>query len=177
MSVNFRCKDDTWQNFGMKENQLYIPRTQDPFMIFFLGNLSLRPSCYNCHAKRYRRADMTIADFWGIEDVAPEIDDEKGISLIIARTGRGQELFDSIKGELIWKEVSYEDGVKNNASEYSSVNRPLQRDQFFMDAYSMSFRRLCNKYIYGPLWKRTGRKIKRALRYIFNMGGTGRNEK
>ena len=35
-SVNFRCKEDSWQNFGMKENNLYIPRSKDPFMIFFL---------------------------------------------------------------------------------------------------------------------------------------------
>ena len=43
-SVNFRCKDESWQNFGMKENYLYIPRIKDPFMTFFLSDLSLRPS-------------------------------------------------------------------------------------------------------------------------------------
>ena len=162
-SVNFRCKDDSWKNFGMRENKLYIPRTQDPFMVFFLGNLSLRPSCYMCHAKSYRKADMTIGDFWGIEKTAPEMDDGRGTSIIITRTEKGQELFDSVKSDMKWKEVAYEEGVRHNVSEYSSVDKPEIREQFFRNVNSMSFRRLCNKYIYGPLWRRVGRKIKHRM--------------
>lgn len=50
-SVNFRCKDQGWRNFGIKENQLYISKNQDPFMQMFLRNYCLRPACYQCHAK------------------------------------------------------------------------------------------------------------------------------
>lgn len=102
-SVNFRCKDESWQNFGMKENYLYIPRIKDPFMTFFLSDLSLRPSCYACQAKNTRMSDMTIADFWGIEEIAPEMDDGKGTSLIITRTNKGQNLFNSIEMDLRWE--------------------------------------------------------------------------
>lgn len=84
--VNFRCKEDSWSDFGMKENQLYISKNKDPFMRMFLSNFCLRPSCYECHAKNFKCADMTIADFWGIENVAPEMDDGRGTSLVIART-------------------------------------------------------------------------------------------
>lgn len=165
-SVSFRCKDDSWTDFGMKENKLYIPKGRDPYMFFFLKNFSLRPSCYECHAKFYKKADMTIADFWGIEDIAPELNDNKGTSLVITRTEKGQEFFDSIKSELIWKEVSYEDGVRCNPSEYKSITRPQERDNFYKYVNKMSFRRLSNKYIYGPLWKRTGRKIKHIVKRI-----------
>lgn len=48
-------------------------------------------------AKNTRMSDMTIADFWGIEEIAPEMDDGKGTSLIITRTNKGQNLFDSIE--------------------------------------------------------------------------------
>lgn len=170
-SVNFRCKDNSWDGFGMKENKLFIPRNQDPYMFFFLNNMCLRPSCYDCHAKQYKKADMTIADFWGIEEVAPEMNDNKGTSLVITRTEKGQGLFDSIKDSLIWKEVSYDEGVRCNVSEYQSVSRPWQRDNFYQDMNRMSFRRLTNKYIYGPLWKRTGRKVKRFVKKIIG-GGT-----
>lgn len=174
-SVNFRCKDESWQNFGMKENHLYIPRIKDPFMTFFLSDLSLRPSCYACQAKNTRMSDMTIADFWGIEEIAPEMDDGKGTSLIITRTNKGQNLFDSIEMDLRWKEVNYEDGVRHNVSEFSSVAMPQQRDSFFTDMNSMSFKSLSNKYIYGPLWKRIGRKIKHTMQYtISNPGETVR---
>lgn len=170
-SVNFRCKDDSWIDFGIKENQLYISKDTDPFMCMFLRNYCLRPACYDCHAKHYKKSDMTIADFWGIENVAPEMNDGRGTSLVITRTEKGQELFDSIKSELKWKEVSYEDGVKGNRSEYSSVARPQQRDTFFEDLDQLGFRKLSIKYIEGPLWKRAGRKIKRTIKKILRGGG------
>ena len=49
---------------------------------------------------------MTIADFWGIQAVAPEMNDGRGTSLVITRTDKAQEFFESIKSELKWKEVS-----------------------------------------------------------------------
>ena len=171
-SVNFRCKDDSWIDFGIKENQLYISKDTDPFMCMFLRNYCLRPACYDCHAKHYKKSDMTIADFWGIENVAPEMNDGRGTSLVITRTEKGQELFDSIKSELKWKEVSYEDGVKGNPSEYSSVARPQQRDTFFEDLDQLGFRKLSIKYIEGPLWKRAGRKIKRTIKKILRGGNS-----
>ena len=168
-SVNFRCKDDSWIDFGIKENQIYISKDTDPFMCMFLRNYCLRPACYDCHAKHYKKSDMTIADFWGIENVAPEMNDGRGTSLVITRTEKGQELFDSIKSELKWKEVSYEDGVKGNPSEYSSVARPQQRNTFFDDLEKMPFAKMEKKYaadIKVSLARKVMRKIKRTIKKI-----------
>ena len=82
IGVNFRCKDQGWKNFGMEEIQhdkkkVYIPSSQDSFMRMFLRNYCLRPSCYECEAKLVRCADLTLADFWGINFVAPEMNDNK----------------------------------------------------------------------------------------------------
>ena len=168
-SVNFRCKDDSWIDFGIKENQIYISKDTDPFMCMFLRNYCLRPACYDCHAKHYQKSDMTIADFWGIENVAPEMNDGRGTSLVITRTEKGQELFDSIKSELKWKEVSYEDGVKGNPSEYSSVARPQQRETFFEDLDQLPFEEMEKKYaadIKVSLARKVMRKIKRTIKKI-----------
>ena len=168
-SVNFRCKDDSWVDFGMKENQLYISKDIDSFMRMFLRNYCLRPACYDCHAKHYKKSDMTIADFWGIENVAPEMNDGRGTSLVITRSEKGQELFESIKSELKWKEVSYEEGVKGNPSEYSSVARPQQRDTFFEDLEKMSFEEMEKKYaadIRIPFSRKVVNKIKRTIKKI-----------
>ena len=168
-SVNFRCKDDSCIDFGIKENQIYISKDTDPFMCMFLRNYCLRPACYDCHAKHYKKSDMTIADFWGIENVAPEMNDGRGTSLVITRTEKGQELFDSIKSELKWKEVSYEDGVKGNPSEYSSVARPQQRETFFEDLDQLPFEEMEKKYaadIKVSLARKVMRKIKRTIKKI-----------
>lgn len=172
-SVNFRCKDDSWIDFGIKENQIYISKDTDPFMCMFLRNYCLRPACYDCHAKHYKKSDMTIADFWGIENVAPEMNDGRGTSLVITRTEKGQELFDSIKSELKWKEVSYEDGVKGNPSEYSSVARPQQRNSFFTDLEKLPFEEMEKKYaadIKVSFPRKVVRKIKRTIKKILGGG-------
>ena len=168
-SVNFRCKDDSWIDFGMKENQLYISKDTDFFMRMFLRDYCLRPACYECQAKRHRKADITIADFWGIQNVAPEMNDGRGTSLVITRTEKGQELFESIKSELKWKEVSYEEGVKENPSEYKSVTRPQQRDTFFEDLDKVSFEEMAKKYAADmkiPLKRRAVNKLKRIIKRI-----------
>ena len=173
-SVNFRCKDDSWTDFGMKENQLYISKDTDSFMRMFLRDYCLRPACYECQSKRYRKADITIADFWGIQAVAPEMNDGRGTSLVITRTQKGQELFESIKSELKWKEVSYEDSVRSNPSEYKSVARPQQRDTFFDDLDNLPFEEIKKKYaadIKVSLPRKVVRKIKHTIKKILG-GGT-----
>lgn len=141
--INFRCKDDSWTDFGMKEilagipqgevKQFYISKDKDPYMQMFLRDYCLRPSCYDCVAKKVKMADLTIADFWGVDNVAPEMNDGYGTSLVLIRTDKGVKAFEAICGEFELKEVTYEAGVKGNPAEYKSCLRPPQRDTFFKD--------------------------------------------
>lgn len=59
--VNFRCKDESWTNFGMKEiiqgkklKKKFISKDIDPYMLMFLRDYCLRPSCYECIAKKVK---------------------------------------------------------------------------------------------------------------------------
>ena len=155
-SINFRCKDDSWTDFGMKEildgipqretKKLYISKDADAYMKMFLRDYCLRPSCYECTAKKVKTSDLTIADFWGINNVAPDMNDGKGTSLVLVRTNKGNDILKEISDCLKIKEVSYEDGVKSNPAEFRSCVRPLQRDTFFDDMYNVSFEELEKKY-------------------------------
>ena len=91
-------------------------------------------------------ADITLADFWGIDRVAPEMNDGKGTSLVLVRTEKGKKLFQEILSNLKIKVVSYEDGVAGNSAEYKSVVRPSERDVFFDDMNRFSFEELKAKY-------------------------------
>lgn len=168
-SVSFRCKDLGWLNFGMKENQLFIPKEKDAYMQMFLKNYCLRPSCYDCVAKKVKLSDFTIADFWGIDAVAPEMNDGKGISLVLIRTEKGMKVFDVLKEQLNLKEVTYEDGIKRNPAEYVSSERPSQRDSFFSDMQNMSFEELEKKYVTHikvPLKITIKKIIKKVLNFV-----------
>lgn len=173
-TVNFRCKTDGWETYGMRENQVYIPKRQDPFMQMFLRNYCLRPSCYDCVAKKIKMADITIADFWGIDKVAPEMNDRKGCSLVLIRTEKGKQLFERIRKKLKIREVSYEEGIKGNPAEYQSASKPKQQDLFFQDMKELSFEELKRKYaapVRVSIAKKVIRKIKRKIKKILEKLG------
>lgn len=151
INVNFRCKKYGWSDFGIKRidgnhKTVYISKDKDPYMLMFLRDYSLRPSCYECKVKKHKLSDLTIADFWGINEILPKMNDGRGISLVIIRSEKGHAFFDSIKENIIHQEVSYEDGIKRNQAEFKSVKRPDSREAFFSDMNSMSFEELKNKY-------------------------------
>ena len=154
--INFRCKDDSWEDFGMKEiiaeipsakvKKLYISKDEDSYMQMFLRDYCLRPSCYACVAKKVKKSDLTIADFWGIDVVASEMNDGNGTSLVLIRTEKGQEFFNKISKSMKVKQVAYDKAVLCNPAEYKSCARPMQREKFFKDMHSISFEELEKKY-------------------------------
>lgn len=164
-SVNFRCKDKGWKNYGIIENDLYFSKDSDTFMQMFLRNYSLRPSCYECHAKTQKKSDLTIGDFWGIEHVAAELDDGLGTSLVITRTEKAEQMFQSIQNELHWKEVDYNQAVKHNSAEYSSPVRPKERNRFYKDANHMPYKKLSRKYLGKSVFLKFGHKVKNYIYY------------
>ena len=173
--VNFRCKDQGWTDFGMKEamstipekhmRQSFISKNNDPYMQMFLRDYCLRPSCYECPAKKVKMSDISIADFWGIQRVAPDMNDEKGTSLVLIRTMKGKDVFDKVLEQFRYREVSYEDGVSGNKAEYQSAKRPNQRDSFFLDMENLTFDDLSKIYAV-PIKVPVKTKIKRQIKKI-----------
>ena len=125
--INFRCKDESWTDFGMKEvlenipedsvKKFYISKDKDPYMQMFLRDYCLRPSCYECVAKKEKMSDLTVADFWGIKEAAPEMNDGLGTSLVLIRTQKGKEIFNYISCKMKLKEVTYEAGEVDGTAE------------------------------------------------------------
>ena len=137
----------------------------DPYMLMFLRDYCLRPSCYECIAKKVKKSDITIADFWGIHRVATEMNDGKGTSLVLIRSEHGKQVFNLIRDKMKWKEVSYEDGVRGNPAEYSSPSRPSQRDTFFGDMANLNFNELASKYAV-PTSEAKKIELKRKIKHI-----------
>ena len=161
---------------GDSVKKFYVSKDKDPYMQMFLRDYCLRPSCYECAAKKEKTSDLTVADFWGIKKAAPEMNDGLGTSLVLIRTKKGQEIFDCISGEMKFKEVTYEAGVKGNPAEYKSCARPSQRETFFDDMHTMSFEELERKYaapIKYSLKTRVKRNVKKIIKSILRIIGGG----
>lgn len=173
--VNFRDKSVGWKKFsfvlsfskasaaGEQNTVLSSVFTENDYMRAFLSNLSLRPSCYNCPAKAGRSgADLTIGDFWGIDKVRQEIDDDKGISL--ALTYCENVLMDS---SLFMDEIPYTDAVRYNKCIINSVNEPVNRGYFFKQLNRGGFKKSFRDVLSSSLIYRVKRIVYRKYKMLF----------
>lgn len=135
--INFRDKKYGWKNFslriGLSNGGEYRKRyNKDLFMRGFLDNIYLRPSCYNCNHKNLQRiSDFTLADFWGIQHVCPEMENPDGTSLVWLNTDKSKKFWKEIKDGLIYKTVDLEQAIKYNSAAVTSVAIPENRTLFF----------------------------------------------
>ena len=66
----------------------------------FLSDIYLRPSCYECKCKNgVSHSDLTIADFWGIDRLMSDFDDDKGVGLVLVNTTDGKRVLDELPME------------------------------------------------------------------------------
>lgn len=138
-SVEFRNKARGWKDFSfnLRYNEgdntvsMLSPYTRNHFMKAFLQDIILRPSCYDCKAKGYSsQSDITIADFWGIGKVFPDMDDDKGTGLVFINTEKGAHSLDFSKMEV--RATTYECVKPLNRACYCSVAQHPKREEFFI---------------------------------------------
>lgn len=136
-AVSFRCKDTGWKGYSMRlafENGAVYskPHGQDPFFHFFLEDICLRPSCHSCRFKDLPRvSDITLGDAWGISGYLPDMDDDKGTSVILVNTEKGGALLEEIKGSLILRQGETDRLLPPNADSRRSVPVHPRRREFF----------------------------------------------
>lgn len=136
------------------------------FRNLFYGHTILRPSCYECPYKSVLHpGDITIADYWGIENAAPEFDDNKGVSLVLINNENGKKVFEQVKNQLIWKQTMLEDSLQQPLK--APFPKPDNRDQFWRDFQNRPFNYIAKKYGgYGIIYdvKTILRKVKRKIK-------------
>ena len=169
--IKFRDKRLGWKRFSfvLDYNEQHHSYTltsafaQNPFMRAFLANLILRPSCHACPAKSGRsHSDLTIADFWGINQVNPQMDDDKGTSLVLIHTEKGDKALRCDK--IIWTSANYEDVLRFNRSWHEPALCHPKRSEFFV-AFNeeTDLHALIEKSLRPPLKKRVKELVKYPL--------------
>ncbi len=163
-SFRFRMKDRQWNPTGLQLGTgtgtgtgMFVrrfPGFMDPYMNGFLDDTYLRRSCYRCRFKTLPRdyADLTIADFWGVDRAYPDLYDGKGTSLILFHNAHGMELFDENKEGFHYREVDFEKAIRRNQSLIKSVKFPARRERFFKDYRKKSFKRVMLRYMTPFSW-------------------------
>lgn len=170
-AIKFKAKKWGWHKFSMRVNfangeEYCKDRYHDLFFIGYLqsGNFT-RPSCYQCPFKGFpQKSDITLADFWGIEKIDPSMDQDKGTSLVMINSQKGEKLFDAIKPYIHWKEFTLEQAKKENPAMVSSlVNTGTKREKFFSDLDKYPFEIVAKRNFPIPTIKRRLRNKTRGI--------------
>ena len=136
-NISFRGKKTGWKTYSFvienKDGNSFIElSSKNAFMRGFLADLYTRPSCHACPAKQLKSgSDITLGDFWGIESLMPEIDDDKGVSAIIVNSDKGKQVLHNINVEL--HEVLYDELTTRNPALLKSFPKTPKRTEFFKE--------------------------------------------
>lgn len=163
--INFRDKRTGWAKstaIAMFDNA-EVPMKD--YMRVFFDNYILRSSCYQCpYTTMGRVTDMTIGDFWHIEEKLPEFFDPMGNSLILIHTHKGRQLFEQMKGCMEYCQSNPVDCWQMNLEK--PTPKPDLYKEFWRDYQKHGSRYVFDKYGNLTFFKRVKNKLRRILKKI-----------
>ncbi len=183
--ISFRDKTNGWKKYGFclryaaskaakntasaplyeEEKVLLQPFTENVFMKGFLANLYLRPSCYACAARSGKSgSDISIADFWGVQNYYPEFDDDKGVGLILINSEKGKEIYNLVDAQNVV--ATYEQGLRGNPCIEHSVKKDEWTELFWReyDESSVPAIKCVIKKMTPNIWKRIIKRFNNFLK-------------
>ncbi len=166
-SISFRDKTSGWKNYSFSYLQedadgVHLHRmlsAKNLFMRGFLTDLYLRPSCYHCPAKQCKSgSDLTIGDYWGIQQAHPELDDDKGVSAILVNTDKGAAILQAVQQVSLY-ESTFEKVVKCNPALIKSAQEPTKRSLFFELLNQRKISEVVLQLTHLSVWTKIRRKV------------------
>ncbi len=171
-SIDQRDKTDGWSRYRYAVRYVYasdhivtIPNYEDLYMRLFIKNSISRESCSACvHKGMHRCSDMTVGDFWGIWEIAPEMDDDKGVSVVMLHSDKAKVMFEEISKDLRCKKVALTDALKMNASFYMASDAHPHRKKILKAVCKGEFDAIKPLLVINPTFgQRLLSKIKRWI--------------
>lgn len=160
-------------DYNNNGKQKYVNRLpyRSEFYYLYLHNYLSRYSCYKCpFASLERQGDITLADFWGVKQIAKHRDIKRGISLILTNTNKGVEVLSSIQNNIILKETNIEAALKANEHLMHPSSIPNERIGIYHSLYYKGYRKLykdlkgTKRYVIGWLKEAMPDSIKQKIK-------------
>lgn len=160
VKVDFRDKSELgWKahvesiQFENSTSKLYSKVYTD----LFYEHVMLRPSCSNCrYTTIYRESDVTLADFWGWQKSVPHFNiDDKGCSLVLVNSPKGNIVFQEANHDLNVIEVNLDNCMQHN----------LQNSSIFSSKVALFEKRyLKSGFAYVLQHQKSNRRTKKVQR-------------
>lgn len=154
ISTNFRDKSqDGWQKFCITTNtnkkSISYQQNDDLFLKVFLKDICLRTSCADCKfSKLPRQGDITIGDFWKIENYDYTLNDNIGTSVVLVNNEKGDVLLNILqKNAKLCKKVPLKYATEGNPNLVKSSVFHEKRQEFFENTDIKNLKEKVNKYL------------------------------
>lgn len=126
----------------------YLERHTSEYFTGFLRNMTQRESCFGCpYTSLERVGDITLADFWGIEKIHPDLLNLEGTSLVLVNSAKGMFLLNEIQDSVSVSEVNTADATYQQAHLVSPPERSKLRDTIYGLIFSHGFKKAGKKYL------------------------------
>ena len=112
----------------------------------YFNHFIIRPSCHNCQFTHFNRSgDITLGDAWGINKYLPDFNPTKTKSLIFINNKKGENLFEEIKKNLKFIQISKIQCLQPQL-QYPTKSSPL-RESFWKDYHQYGFNYIAKIYL------------------------------
>lgn len=134
-------------SFTSKKGTYHEGIDTDPWLRSFFSGINVRPSCYSCRfKKRYRVTDITMWDCFEPSKFDKSMDNDKGVTRIIAHSEKGVRLMDAIGDYAYIKAIDPDRLLKGVKEFVTPADENPRRAEFFKDLDVLSPKSLFNKY-------------------------------
>lgn len=143
--VNFRDKSEGWSGYALLHRfrsgkSVSVHHGRSKYMRLFLSSICQNDSCAECRYRKLPRiADITLGDYWGISRYHPEMNDNKGTSVVLLNTEHGKALFEAVADKVAQCGSKVEYAIAGNPCIVRSSKPHPKRAEFFanLDKYSL----------------------------------------
>lgn len=113
--VSFRDKDESWLRYnltthfadGRRESGVFY---KNVFMRLFLSDVALNLCCYSCrYAGLPRQGDLSLGDFWGVQNYHPDWPLREGIAALLVNTPTGKTAVQAVAAQLECRQVPFQE--------------------------------------------------------------------
>lgn len=168
-AVNYICRSkvNSWHRhiecmeFADGKIEFGTPLLQEHKVLFYAGYI-LRPTCYECSFTNLNRpSDLSLGDFWGIENSMPDWDDHIGTSIILINTTKGEEIFKKIESVV---QVRESETYGRQPHLERSASKPSDRQLFWEEYKKHGYSYIVAKYGRNGLVDRLKYSVKKLLK-------------
>lgn len=114
---------------------------EDTYYYAFLSHSFFHESCYDCHfATKERVSDITIGDFWGINNsFISDKNHLNGSNLVLIHSSIGEEIWNEIDGDIESFIRPLEEAIQGNDTLRSPTNKPGNRQTLLDSVIALGF--------------------------------------